>query len=113
VFALASVTMRKPGEWRIKTCAEIILRQGQRSPDRVRRRDVIGLHFFSPAHATRLLEIVRGAAGDRHSFAEDIGKMRCCRRNWPTAVRVGRPAANSNDPALAITISQATELAWI
>jgi 3-hydroxyacyl-CoA dehydrogenase len=46
----------------------------------VRPEDVIGLHFFSPAHIMRLLEIVRGTATSKEliasslSFAKTIGK---------------------------------------
>jgi 3-hydroxyacyl-CoA dehydrogenase len=46
-----------------------------------RPQDVIGLHFFSPAHVMRLLEIVRGAATSdvviaaASDFARRIGKV--------------------------------------
>jgi 3-hydroxyacyl-CoA dehydrogenase len=46
-----------------------------------RPQDVIGLHFFSPAHVMRLLEIVRGAKTDRSvlataiSLARKVGKI--------------------------------------
>ena len=46
-----------------------------------RPEDVIGLHFFSPAHVMRLLEIVRGARTDDAviatslAFAKAIGKL--------------------------------------
>jgi 3-hydroxyacyl-CoA dehydrogenase len=49
--------------------------------------DVIGLHFFSPAHVMRLLEVVRGArtsagtVATAMSFAKDIGKMPVLARN--------------------------------
>jgi 3-hydroxyacyl-CoA dehydrogenase len=49
--------------------------------------DVIGLHFFSPAHVMRLLEVVRGARTSSQtvatamSFAKDIGKMPVLARN--------------------------------
>ncbi|MDB6107750.1 MAG: 3-hydroxyacyl-CoA dehydrogenase [Gammaproteobacteria bacterium] len=49
--------------------------------------DVIGLHFFSPAHVMRLLEVVRGSRTSSEtvatamSFAKDIGKMPVLARN--------------------------------
>jgi 3-hydroxyacyl-CoA dehydrogenase len=49
--------------------------------------DVIGLHFFSPAHVMRLLEVVRGAKTSAEtvatamSFAKAIGKMPVLARN--------------------------------
>jgi 3-hydroxyacyl-CoA dehydrogenase len=49
--------------------------------------DVIGLHFFSPAHVMRLLEIIRGAKTSSEtvatamSFAKAIGKMPVLARN--------------------------------
>ncbi|MDB5968734.1 MAG: 3-hydroxyacyl-CoA dehydrogenase [Hydrocarboniphaga sp.] len=49
--------------------------------------DVIGLHFFSPAHVMRLLEIIRGTKTSSEtvatvmSFAKEIGKMPVLARN--------------------------------
>ncbi|MDO8878218.1 MAG: 3-hydroxyacyl-CoA dehydrogenase NAD-binding domain-containing protein [Pseudolabrys sp.] len=46
-----------------------------------RPQDVLGLHFFSPAHVMRLLEIVRGAKTDASTLAtavalaRDVGKV--------------------------------------
>jgi 3-hydroxyacyl-CoA dehydrogenase len=46
-----------------------------------RPKDIVGLHFFSPAHVMRLLEIVRGAKTDPSvlataiSLAQRIGKV--------------------------------------
>ena len=46
-----------------------------------RPQDVVGLHFFSPAHVMRLLEIVRGAKTDPSvvatamSLAQQVGKV--------------------------------------
>ena len=37
-----------------------------------RPQDVIGLHFFSPAHVMRLLEIVRGAKTDPSVLATGV-----------------------------------------
>jgi 3-hydroxyacyl-CoA dehydrogenase len=49
--------------------------------------DVVGLHFFSPAHVMRLLEIVRGkqtspaAVATAMSFAKQLGKVPVLARN--------------------------------
>lgn len=42
-----------------------------------RPQDVIGLHFFSPAHVMRLMEVVRGAASAPDALATglDVGKQ--------------------------------------
>ena len=48
-----------------------------------RPRDVLGLHFFSPAHVMRLLEVVRGA----HTSAESLSTaLALARRIGKTAV---------------------------
>jgi 3-hydroxyacyl-CoA dehydrogenase len=46
-----------------------------------RPEDVVGMHFFSPAHVMRLVEVVRGARSSReavataHAVARRIGKL--------------------------------------
>jgi 3-hydroxyacyl-CoA dehydrogenase len=51
-----------------------------------RPESVIGLHFFSPAHIMRLLEIVRGAGSDKAVVATG---MRLARTLGKTAILVG------------------------
>jgi 3-hydroxyacyl-CoA dehydrogenase len=51
-----------------------------------RPQDVVGLHFFSPAHVMRLLEVVRGAKTDADVLAT---VMRLARTIGKTAVVVG------------------------
>ena len=41
---------------------------------------VIGLHFFSPAHVMRLLEIVRGKATDKHVIATALALAKTLRK---------------------------------
>jgi 3-hydroxyacyl-CoA dehydrogenase len=51
-----------------------------------RRQDVLGLHFFSPAHVMRLLEVVRG----EHTSAESLSTaLALARRIGKTAVVAG------------------------
>jgi len=51
-----------------------------------RPRDVLGLHFFSPAHVMRLLEVVRGAATSPEALAT---AMKVAKRIGKTAVVSG------------------------
>ena len=76
-----------------------------RSPPATRRpQDVVGMHFFSPAHVMKLLEVVRGAR-DR---ADDVlaTVMQLARRIGKTAVvarRVRRIHRQPHDRALPAT----------
>jgi 3-hydroxyacyl-CoA dehydrogenase len=55
----------------------------------LRPESVVGLHFFSPAHVMRLVEIVRGSATSTHvlatalAFAKRLGKVGVVVRNGP------------------------------
>ncbi|MCP6313137.1 3-hydroxyacyl-CoA dehydrogenase NAD-binding domain-containing protein, partial [Klebsiella pneumoniae] len=51
-----------------------------------RPQDVIGLHFFSPAHIMRLLEVVRGSATAKDVIATS---MKLARRIGKVPVLVG------------------------
>ena len=53
-----------------------------------RPADVVGLHFFSPAHVMKLLEIVRGARTSPETLATAIGVGKKLRKTAVTA-RVG------------------------
>ena len=50
--------------------------------------DVVGLHFFSPAHVMRLLEIVRGAQTSADTLATALAVAKKLRK-LPVVARVG------------------------